>query len=199
SPFHEGSSLRGCYFSSGVQVGAPIDRVVSRIIERIQLEPEEEGGVPAGAVEGRSYFIDDMFLKVIFPDQGLARSSTAAVTRRRWLRRAGIAGCAAATVVGLYLSVGAYFGDSGRIAGARTAASGYDHRKLGWDQPAAFTDLRRSFEQLDGLAGTAADPGFFNQAKSGYTRVRADYIKALKRTYLAPIQDYLTGKMRGLP
>jgi type VI secretion system protein ImpL len=83
--------LRGIYFSSGTQEGRPIDRVIGGMMRAFNLpappEPEQL------ATDGKSYFVTDVFRRVVFPDQNIA-ARTRGELRRQFLNRLAFAAVA---------------------------------------------------------------------------------------------------------
>lgn len=82
--FQESAMLRGVYFTSGTQKGTPIDQLLARMGETMGF-----GSVPEGSeerVEKKSYFIHNLFTKVIFHDRTLARSNSRVLRKRRNVR-----------------------------------------------------------------------------------------------------------------
>lgn len=74
NPFQEQVLFRGFYFTSGTQEGRPADRVVSGMARAFGIAAP---ALPAAPFEPKSYFVTDLFQRVIFPDQKLAgRSAT---------------------------------------------------------------------------------------------------------------------------
>ena len=77
NPFQESGRLRGFYFTSAAQGGAPMDRVLASI-------GLSEAALPTVQVaEQRPYFLNGPFSQVIPADHGLARASARAVRRHR--------------------------------------------------------------------------------------------------------------------
>ena len=68
-------TLRGLYFTSGVQEGAPLDRLLSGMAE-IYDQPHQ-----AGQSSGRAYFLNRLLSEVMFPEAGLVQMDPKA--RRR--------------------------------------------------------------------------------------------------------------------
>ncbi|MFK8031251.1 MAG: type VI secretion system membrane subunit TssM [Gammaproteobacteria bacterium] len=72
--------LRGVYFSSATQVGAPIDQLTSELSEIfgvVETQQSDAGG------EGRSYFVRDLLQQKVFPEKSLAGES------KRWRALSG--------------------------------------------------------------------------------------------------------------
>jgi type VI secretion system protein ImpL len=93
--------LRGIYLTSGTQEGRTIDRVMASMAEAFGVRPQVQA--PEPVVEARSYFLRDVFGKVLFPDQEIAFRSAKAV-KADFLRRGLLVGAAAAVaiLVGLF-------------------------------------------------------------------------------------------------
>ena len=88
--------LRGVYFTSGTQEGTPVDRLLRDLADSYGLDrasPAALGGGP-----GRSYFINRLFGRIIFPEANLVGTDPKAERRRRWLRRAAFASIAIASL-----------------------------------------------------------------------------------------------------
>ncbi|MFT3717384.1 type VI secretion system membrane subunit TssM [Pseudorhodoferax sp.] len=88
--------LRGVYFISGTQEGAPIDRVLGSVARRYRLE---HAVLAPQQASGRSYFLQRLLDEVVFAEAGLAG------TRRGWARRQRLLLGAGYAAVGL-LAVG---------------------------------------------------------------------------------------------
>jgi type VI secretion system protein ImpL len=79
--------LRGFYLSSATQVGNPIDRMMKSMASAFGIR----GALPAASQtppETKSYFLQDVFTKVIFKDQDIAVRSTKERKRQGLLQRA---------------------------------------------------------------------------------------------------------------
>jgi type VI secretion system protein ImpL len=96
SRFETPAMLRGVYFTSGTQEGAPIDRLMGTLAGTFGL-PRESLARFSGA--GRSYFITRLFRDLIFREAPLAGTDRAAERRRLWLQRGAYAGAGALTLL----------------------------------------------------------------------------------------------------
>jgi len=86
SRFQASVEIRGAYFTSGMQEGAPFDRVLSQLDATFQSAARtrsRSGGT------GVSYFIQDTLRRVVFPEAHLAGANQKQDQRLRWLRYAG--------------------------------------------------------------------------------------------------------------
>lgn len=73
-----GLPLRGFYLTSGVQQGAPLDRILSGLAEVYDQAPAR-----AAAGGGRAYFLNRLLSEVVFAEAGLVQSDPKAAARRR--------------------------------------------------------------------------------------------------------------------
>jgi type VI secretion system protein ImpL len=97
--FQSAPFLRGVYFSSGTQEGSPIDRIMSASVQSFGLESQvlaEHHG------KGRSYFVNRLFKKVIFPESDIVGLDFRFEKQRLWLQRAAIVGVSAIIMLGAY-------------------------------------------------------------------------------------------------
>ncbi len=89
--YHETPILRGVYLSSGTQEGRPVGRIMNAMAEAFGIQPAL-GRTAAPAVEAKSYFLGELFRRVIFPDYKLTRPNRTRVRKHKIL--SGIAGAA---------------------------------------------------------------------------------------------------------
>src|SRR5690606_12703024 len=83
--FQENPMFRGFYYTSGTQEGAPFQRIMGNMARALGIR---QAPSLAPQVEPKSYFVTDVFRRVVFPDQNLA-GRTASEVRRQKLIRAG--------------------------------------------------------------------------------------------------------------
>ncbi len=86
--------LRGFYLTSGVQEGAPLDRILASMAE-VYEQPVD----PAVGARGRAYFLNRLLTEVMFPEAGLVTTDTKAKARRRGQLGAALAGIAIAAAL----------------------------------------------------------------------------------------------------
>ncbi|EDM78072.1 hypothetical protein PPSIR1_23684 [Plesiocystis pacifica SIR-1] len=89
--YAETPMLRGCYFTSGTQEGRPIDRLMGSMAQAFGMQANSLLG--AQQTEARSYFLGNLFNKVIFADRELARRSAKHMLRSqvvKWAAAGGI-------------------------------------------------------------------------------------------------------------
>ncbi len=89
--------LRGVYFTSGTQEGRPIDQLAEKLRASFGL-PAAPAAPAAAPQEQKSYFLRDVFARVIFPDQNIAALSVEErkrLDRRKYYFALGAFGLAA--------------------------------------------------------------------------------------------------------
>jgi len=93
---HETPVLRGSYWSSGTQEGRPRDAIMSRVASAFGFRPlaaEPAAPAAAGVESNKSYFLGDLFSKIVFPDYNLAgRSAKRTRMQKLWVNTLGIIG-----------------------------------------------------------------------------------------------------------
>lgn len=187
--------LRGFYFTSGVQQGAPLDRILSGVAETYQAGGSTRGG------SGRTYFLNRALTEVVFGEAGLVQADPAARRRQQARTTAGIAGVAAAAALVLVLFGVSFFqnrgflselGQSSAQAATLTRETGLDLAEVRDTDP----DLEQSLIVLRALRNlpqgfaqqAAGEPGLFKrfglyQSSHADAAVEA-YHKGLRRILL---------------
>ncbi len=122
NPFQESPILRGIFMTSGTQEGFPIDQVVGAMSEAFGLAAES-GGLMGGEGEKKSYFINNLFTKLIFPDQKLAQISSKVARRKRFVRWGMGFGSVAALGIFAFLLVVSFVANSTLLASTKSAAT----------------------------------------------------------------------------
>lgn len=91
--------LRGFYLTSGVQEGAPLDRIISGMAEVYDrpVEGAQRGG------SGRAYFLNRLMAEVMFPEAGLVTMDPKARARQRSQLVGALAGIGAMMLLTLGL------------------------------------------------------------------------------------------------
>jgi type VI secretion system protein ImpL len=89
--FHETPILRGTYWSSGTQESRPQDAIMSRVASAFGFRPLGESSAPSTPLVAKSYFLSDLFARIIFPDHHLAgRSAKRTRAQKLWVNAAGL-------------------------------------------------------------------------------------------------------------
>lgn len=87
--------LRGFYLTSGVQEGAPLDRIISGMAE-VYDQPRSQG-----QGSGRAYFLNRLLGEVMFPEAGLVQMDPAARKRQKAQLVAALGGVGAVVLLTL--------------------------------------------------------------------------------------------------
>ncbi len=134
SRFEEPLLLRGAYFTSGTQVGTPIDRVMGALASTFGVSQQM---LPAHGGQGRSYFLTRLLKEVVFEEMDLAGANRKLEIQRRWLQRAAYTGAIAVTALAVLAWTTSF-----------TRNEVYVHR---------FKDRFEEFQELRRAAPTATD------------------------------------------
>ncbi len=136
--------FRGFYFSSGTQEGLPMNRVLQRMGQAMGIPTRELQTQPK--VESKSYFLHDVFMKVVFPDANVAARSASEVRRQRLVRLAIAA--SAMVVAGTFAgpSVYSYFNNTELLQDTRVKAE--KAGSIDWD---SADKISEKLEKLDPL------------------------------------------------
>jgi type VI secretion system protein ImpL len=154
-PADEAVWLRGCYFTSGTQTGAPVDRMMGALARSFGLRMQSLG---LRAERGRAYFLETLLKEVVFKESGLAGVNRR--VERLWLAgsaatHAGLLILTLLTLVGLTFS---YTNNRAYLDGMSETTA----RLLANDRRPGDSALEAALTRLDILhlvSGMARDPG----------------------------------------
>ncbi|UYY57206.1 type VI secretion system membrane subunit TssM [Sphingomonas sp. S2-65] len=204
-------SLRGFYFTSGVQQGAPLDRILAGMADIYDRAPQ---AAPGGAASGRAYFLNRLLSDVMFSESGLVTMDPKARVRQRARLVAGLAAIAAAVLLTFTLWGISYANNRAFQSDllARTEQARSQFREGGIDLKQVREsdgDLRAA---LPGLNTLRALPRGYAQRKQGgpglmstfglyqgglSQRAEESYREALRRVMLPRLLLRLEQYMRG--
>jgi type VI secretion system protein ImpL len=203
--FQETPILRGVYFSSGTQEGRPIDRVIGGMMRAFNLPAPPTQEHPA--TEGKSYFVTDLFRRVIFPDQHIA-ARTRAEQRRQFINRLAFAIAALALAILVVApSTYTFAQNMGLVHSAQAAAD--RAQKVNWsDGNPNFTDKVHKLDDLGGQLDqldTWRKDGPPLRLRWGmyagdalYDPLRSVYVANLERGFAAPTRAELERELSSL-
>lgn len=200
--------LRGFYLTSATQFGRPIDRLMNAISARVGLAL---GNASNDGARGRSYFLQDLLTRVVFPEAAIAGRDIKAERRRRTVRLAVLAAASAAAVAVVSVWSLAYLRNSALIAklDQRAGVLQQSADALGRGN-IADDDVTRPLPVLDQaralpFASTAApadrSPGFswgVGRAKALRVQVDGTYANLLNRQLLPRLLLTLEGAIARL-
>lgn len=201
NPYTETPIVRGFYFSSGTQTGAPIERVVASMVKGFDLQLAGQGG--SSRAEPHSYFVTDLFDKVIFPDRDVAVRSTSRV-RRHTMTQALTAAIVAMIMLAVLVPAMLSFVESRELIddtvqdveeARRMEATGTAQSGLG-----AVNVLHRRVKVLEELETEFTIAGFWGPrpAKALRPKVKNLYLARLRRVIEGPVQEQLASEVRGI-
>ncbi len=183
--------LRGFYFTSGVQQGTPMDRLLSGVAQVYDTPAK----TPQGG--GRAYFLNRLLTEVMIPEAGLVSSSPKSRARRAAQLTAALAAVAVVSVLILVAWVVSFLSNRSfqqkLLAGAQNSsqqirADGIDLVETRESDP----DLEASLATLRGLRDLPR--GYAEAHKSGppitqtFGLYQSADSKAAQRAYLDTLQ-----------
>jgi type VI secretion system protein ImpL len=175
-----GAALRGFYFTSGTQLGTPIDQLLGALTKGFGAQAV---GTPAFSGQGKSFFLTDLVKKVVIGEAGWVSTSR----RRRLARLAALAGLlvAAPLLVGAWWT--SYAGTSQRIDRSEQAAAEYARiaAPIGRSDTVRDRDLRKilpALHALHDLPGGVADPEPPRQRLEGFGLGQDERLRSAART-----------------
>jgi type VI secretion system protein ImpL len=193
-----GANLRGFYLTSGVQEGAPLDRLLGGIAQVYDTPQRPAAG------QGRAYFLNRLLTEVIFPEAGLAKADPKADARRRLQLIGGLAGVAAISVLMIVLWTVSFFANrtyqDQLRAGADNAreqarATGIDLQEVRETDP----DLEQAIPYLNALRQL---PGGFGDRLAhgtpffqGFGLYQGGHARTAQQTYLQALQRVLLPRL----
>ncbi|MGD0676378.1 MAG: type VI secretion system membrane subunit TssM [Polyangiaceae bacterium] len=194
--FQEAPILRGVYFSSGTQEGRPVDRVIDDMRRAFNLGPGGAGIQPP-PTETKSYFVGDVFERVVIPDKAVA-SRTRQELRRQSLRRLALSASALALAAMIVVpSISTFFENLSLVTESRDMAE--RSRNVDWyDARPVMTkvheldDLRARLDELSRWRkeGVPLRLGWGMYAGDGlYDALRTVYVGSLQTQFAEPARN----------
>lgn len=202
NPYQETPLLRGFYFSSGTQTGRQLDHVLASMSRGFNL-PLASGAAQTKQPTPQSYFVTELFQKVIFPDRDLGLGSSSRV-KRRSIRQAVQAALVAVAVLAIVIPAALSYVENSDLAQAtaRDASQSLELERTpgaGAGATAGALDLlvRRvqlleraeASSYLRGYLGPYAAPELLGATK-------AVYLDRLRSLVKGPVQTQLTADVR---
>lgn len=202
---YQGAPLfRGAYFTSGTQEGRPIDRLTAKLRETLGL-PQPSANPQQQVTEAKSFFLRDVFARVVFPDADLAVRSAEELSRQRRKRLLVAAGALVSAGLISILPLNAYFENIDLVrAAGHEADTIAQHATTANAPPLTLVELnpvRSRVEQLRAWEdGTTFIPptmrfGMYKGAEL-YPRVSQLYAMALRRHVIEPLARRDVNDMR---
>jgi type VI secretion system protein ImpL len=192
--FQETPVLRGAYFTSGTQEGRPIDHVIGGMLRAFNIDGSQPIEAPVASAASKSYFVTDLFRKVVFPDQNYA-GRTRSELRRQLINRIAVAATAFLIGAVLFLpSSCTYARNRGLIESDVHTAD--EAANVPWsDRSTTLTD---KVKRLDDLRGAVVQLDTWKQegAPLGYRwgmYIGNDLYEPLRSVYVGNLQVGFAG------
>ena len=155
NPYQETPIFRGFYFTSGTQEGVPIDQVIRKVASSFGLQSSHMESNQPLRTEEKSYFIKNLFTKVVVPDQYLV-AQTASSRLKGLLQKAALSTGAIALLVIFVILLSMAFIRSKRNL-SRTTTVLTSASQVDWRNPqeagaslSRMVDLKQEIGSLDG-------------------------------------------------
>jgi type VI secretion system protein ImpL len=195
--------FRGFYFTSGTQEGRPIDRVLQRMSQAMGVRAAETQ--VQQVVESKSYFLYDVFMKVVFPDASIAARSEYELKRQK-IMRAAIAAAAAALGIIVAIPGIASFSNNRQFV-RETEERARAAKAIVWNDgnPAAdkLGTLKPLLERLNEIDkykddGPPAGMGWtMYQGDTVYRSAVSVYVWTLHQGFVDPCKTKLEARLKG--
>jgi type VI secretion system protein ImpL len=189
--------LRGVYFTSGTQEGRPIDRVIGGMMAAFNMgapmvPQQQQYSQQQG--ESKSYFVTDLFRRVVFPDQHVA-ARTQGEARRQFINRLIFSIVALVVAVcGVLPSLYTFGRNMSLVSDTKEIAAKAKH--IDWhdstpplDKVRALDDLRSQVELLDGWHERSVPMGMGWGMYAGdriLVSLRSVYVQSLQAAFVQP-------------
>jgi type VI secretion system protein ImpL len=194
--YRETPLLRGFYFTSGTQVGRPIDRVLSNMMRGFALPQVPAADRTSAAAQSQSYFVTDVFRSIIFPDRNAAVSSEMRLRRRARRQAVVVVGGLALTLAVVVPAVVSHLSNVDLVDSTMEAVTGSPGAEKGKGAQGAaakvpLDNVLGELELLDKKRNELTVPGFIGPraAPPLYKPVRALYGKRVRSVVEGPVRE----------
>lgn len=202
NPYQETPLLRGFYFSSGTQTGRQLDHVLANMSRGFNL-PLAAAAAQTKQPAPQSYFVTELFQKVIFPDKDLGLGS-ASRHKRRSIRQAVQAALVAVAVLAIVIPAALSYVENSDLAQdtARDAAQSLALERApgaGAAATAGALDLLMGRVQvLERAADAFHVRGYLGPYAAGELLVatKGVYLDRLRSLVKGPVQTQLVADVR---
>jgi type VI secretion system protein ImpL len=197
SVYQDGPIMRGVFFTSGTQEGRPIDRIMDSMASAFGVRPRL---AVAPTTKPKSYFVRDVFQRVVFPDRDVAVRSGRVLRRERLLRWGTAAAALAISAALLVLPVSSYFANRQFIADAakfveRLAHAREEHASGGPLSAPALEPAEDMANRLAKFVAKGPDVGLQFVGLYPGDRLMYPLHTAVERLIVRPILDFDADRM----
>ncbi len=180
--------LRGAYFTSGTQEGAPFDRLLGSMSRNFALSPAQQLP-PSG--QGKAYFIKNLLSDIVFPEQDLV-SQNVRVERRLAAAYAGALAALAAFVFGLSAYWLAGLNSSAELAQkVERQAERLKNLKTDANRDRSLTNILPALDAARQLRGTIDNSDNWLTGTFASVEARSDLAPAAEAAYDSLLETYL--------
>ncbi|MBS2019309.1 MAG: type VI secretion system membrane subunit TssM, partial [Deltaproteobacteria bacterium] len=205
--YQETPIFRGLYFTSGTQEGKPMDRVLGSMAQAFGFQPVAAAEVARPReTEQKSYFVTDLFTKVVFPDQHVAARTVREVKRRR-VRQLVYAAIALGIAAIMIVPSSCTFARNMSLVD-ETEKIAKDAAKLKWGDPATPSEKVKRLEPLRSHIVKLRDwkdkgPDLtlrwgMYQGDRLYPSARSVYAAQMQVGFGDPAKEVLEGRLRSI-
>jgi type VI secretion system protein ImpL len=117
SVYQDAPIMRGVYFTSGTQEGRPVDRAMANMAAAFGVTPRVTGAPPT---KPKSYFVRDVFQRVVFPDKDVAVRSASLLRKERVIRWVTAGAALAVSALLLFLPISSYLENQQLVSESRS-------------------------------------------------------------------------------
>ncbi|MEO0912831.1 MAG: type VI secretion system membrane subunit TssM, partial [Pseudomonadota bacterium] len=197
SRFEDQQFVRGVYFASGTQEGTPIDRLMMGMARTFGIGRQAIG---SGQGTGRSYFLTNLFTRVMFPEAGLVSADDRVERRYRWARGGAIAAAVLITVGSGVLWARSYLGNQDLLADAGARIESYRAASAAIPgNPIADSDLPSILPALNTLRDLPGNPAGGDApvpARLGFGLYQGDLVgNQAAQTYRAALNQHMLPRL----
>lgn len=198
--YNESPIMRGCYFTSGTQEGRPIDRIMNSMAEAFGVQPHMQMHAQPQHVEAKSYFLGQLFTKVIFPDRYVAGRSAGRIRRKKLIGHGVGAGLITAAGGMVALPIASFNNNQELLGETKDAVAKVNEHyankeETGDIRPIHIKNIeplreveRKLYEYEEEGPPLLHRMGMY-QGESLYPPVRDLYFTAVREELLVPIRD----------
>ncbi|MES1205046.1 MAG: type VI secretion system membrane subunit TssM [Pseudomonadota bacterium] len=197
SVYQDGPIMRGVFFTSGTQEGRPVDRIMGSMAEAFGVRPRIAVAPPT---KPKSYFVRDVFQRVVFPDRDVAVRSGRVLRRERLVRWATALGALAISAALLVLPVSSYLSNKQFIADCaafveKLVHAREEHAARGPLSAPALESTEQMADRLVKFAAKGPDVGLQFAGLYPGDRLMAPLHVAVERLVVRPVLDFDVDRM----
>ncbi len=204
SRYEEHPLVRGVYFTSGTQTGAPVDRIMGALAANLGLDRQ---AAAAFTGSGKSFFLNRLFRDLIFREAGLAGTDLRLERHHRWVQRGAYAAAIGITAIAATVWLTSYLRNQAYIEEVAARTHAIQEQLDGLQpqeqrEPLRFLPLLDAMRDIPGGYGDDAVPlsarfGLSQHGKLGEA-ARDGYLRTLEKTLLSAVILGLEDQIRGL-